>query len=109
MLTESPVPGELQHSPTPVVSPEQVHALAELAARLKEGGEPARPKSPLPGTEGASARARAYWSKLSPAERRIRTLSARIGIGKAAERELEELLQQIEAQQQDDAASRGQP
>src|SRR2546423_4952976 len=59
-------------------------------------------RGPLTSQE-ASAKSRAYWATLSPTERRIRTLRARIGVGKAAERELNELLAQL----QDDGAEGG--
>jgi hypothetical protein len=105
------ITGEPMRSSSPPVSPDQARQLTELATRLKEGGPVAqeRPKRSRLTSEQASAKATAYWATLGPIERRIRTLSARIGVGKAAERELAELLEQLAERQQDDAADGGQP
>jgi hypothetical protein len=93
---------------TPVLSPEHAQELLELATRLRDGGASARPKRGTLSSADASAKSRAYWATLSPTERRIRTLAARIGVGKATERELADLLAQLQAQQAD-AAEGGQP
>lgn len=97
--------------PVPALSPQQAAQVAALAARLKEGAPaaPEHPKSTLT-SEAARARAHAYWATLGPLERRIRTLSGRIAIGERARAELDALLAQLAAQQdqpQPDASDGG--
>jgi hypothetical protein len=97
-----PGSGEPERSPQPPhppLSAADAQELRDLAARLQAGQEPARPKRGRPTSAEASRASRSYWDALSPAERRLKTLAARIAIGRAAERELHELLQQVPQQQ----------